>query len=173
MIAAPDGRDPSRRGADARAPGCFAGLFGGAAPIAAARRRARLHGVRFCGVRAGHRAGRPESLPSSTFEGANVSLTYQHQWQHGKFGRSRQCRNRLFQRGSPAAESPWVNRWTVGARAGFNRQIGRRTTFSAAGNVGYSPYYGFGTIGQGASSAAAARSHRFLASTTRSPSNRR
>ena len=63
-------------------------------------------------------------------------------------GRLRQRRDRIFQRRSQRPVA-LVNRWDVGARAGFDRRIARRTTFSAGANVGYSPYYGFGNIGQG------------------------
>jgi len=124
----------------------FRGLFGGAAP--ARDNMLDFTASGFAGyVQDIVPAGQP-SLPSSTFQGANASLTFQRQWQHATVGAYGNAGTSYFN-DAPADQSPWINRWDVGARAGFDRPIARRTTFSADGSVGYSPYYGFGTIGQG------------------------
>ncbi len=126
----------------------FRGLFGGAAPVDARGNMLDFNASGFVGyVQDIVPAGQP-SLPSSSFQGANASLNFQRQWEHatvGAFGNA----GTGYYNDAPSDQSPWINRWDVGARAGFDRRIARHTTFSADGSVGYSPYYGFGNIGQG------------------------
>jgi hypothetical protein len=126
----------------------FRGLFGGAAPIEARDNVLDFSASGYAGYVQDIVPAGQASLPSSTFQGANASLTFQRQWQHATIGAFGNAGTGYF-KDAPSDQSPWINRWDVGARAGFDRRIARRTTFSADGNVGYSPYYGFGTIGQG------------------------
>ena len=129
-------------------PALFRGLFGGAAP---ADGRGNVLDFTASGFAAYVKdivpAGQA-SLPSSSFEGANASLTFQHQWEHASVGAYGNAGTGYFN-DAPSDQSPWINRWDVGAHAGFDRRLAQHTTFNASGNVSYSPYYGFGNIGQG------------------------
>ncbi len=126
----------------------FRGLFGGAAPVEARNNRLDFTASGYAGYVQDIVPAGEASLPSSTFQGANASLTFERQWQHATIGAFGNAGTGYFN-DAPSDRSPWVNRWDVGAHAGFDRKIARRTTFYANGNVSYSPYYGFGNIGQG------------------------
>jgi hypothetical protein len=126
----------------------FRGLFGGAAPLEPRDNVLDFTASGYAGyVQDIVPAGQP-SLPSSTFEGGSASLMYQRLFEHATIGAYGNAGTSYYNE-APIDQSPWINRWDVGAHGGFDRRIARRTTFSADGSVGYSPYYGFGNIGQG------------------------
>jgi hypothetical protein len=127
----------------------FRGLFGGAAPVAARGDVLDFTASAFAGYAKDIQQPEPVAVPQSSFEGANASLTYQHQWDHGEVGAFGSGGTAYVAERKTVDLSPWVNRWSVGGRGAFDHQIGRRTSFSAAGTVGYSPYYGFGIGGFG------------------------
>jgi len=129
----------------------FRGLFGGAEPVVAREDVLDLTASAFAGYVKDIQQPEPAAVPQSAFEGANANLIYQHQWKNADLGAFAAGGTAYVKERKAADLSPWVNRWSVGGRGAFSHQMGRRTSFAAAGSVGYSPYYAFGLGGFGGS----------------------
>lgn len=129
--------------------GLFRGLFGGAEPVIGREHVLDLTASAFAAyVEEIAREG-VEAAPGRSFQGGSASLIYQRNWQRGYIGAYASGGASYVDSLSDVGADPWIARWGVGARAGYTRRIGRRTTFGAGALVSYSPYYSFGFGGGG------------------------
>lgn len=131
--------------------GLFRGLFGGAEPVIGREHVLDLTASAFAAYveNLGDETGTDGAVPTATFQGANASLTYSRSWRQANIGAFAAGGTAYVDERRDIGESPWVSRWNAGARAGYSRQIARRTSFAANGSVSYSPYYGLGIGGFG------------------------
>lgn len=132
--------------------GLFRGLFGGAEPVIGREHVLDLTASGFFAYAKNIVEEDQDSIPEATAQGASAALTYQRQWKKAHIGAFASGGTAYVDERRDIDESPWVNRWNAGARAGYQREIGRRTSMSVNGNVGYSPYFGFGIGGFGENS---------------------
>lgn len=126
----------------------FSGLFGGAAPSGDSRGHTLgLSASVFAAHLKGEAIDDPNTqadiLADGTFDygGGSAALDYGYAWRHANVGTFGNVSTAYIPEYDNEDRDPWVNRWSVGANAGFNKELSRKLRAAGAAAVDYSPYY--------------------------------
>jgi hypothetical protein len=126
-------------------PRAFSGLFRGAAP---SRREpqtldlsASVYGVRAEGntLAVADRDGLDDG--TTQFGGTSLSLAYGRNWTEAYLEAVGTGSLAYVPKYEDRGVDPWTDRWSVGAAAGFSRELTPRVRVRGSGNVDYSPYF--------------------------------